>query len=230
MMRKVIVDGETVEYELFTKAVKNVNLRVERGGTVRVSAPKAVPPERVDEFVRKNIDFIRKVRAKYASMPKRESGVVYFFGKRYEYAVREGERDRVRMEEGKLILETTRPGDETYEQLILSVYEEEMCRRLFPEVVQRMLPLVEPYGVKMPKVTPRRMTTRWGSCTMAKGSIRLNTELIHYPIACIEQVALHELCHFVYGDHSKAFYALLTRLMPDWRERKQLLEQGLLKK
>ena len=227
MMRKVTVNGETVEYELFTKSVKNINLRVERDGTVRVSAPKTVPKERVDEFVQKNIDFIRKVRAKYAAMPKRERGVVYFLGKRYEYAVREGTRDRVRMEEGQLILETTRPGDETYEQLILSVYEEEMCRRLFPEVVQRLLPLVEPYGVQMPKVSPRRMSTRWGSCTMAKGSIRLNTELIHYPVACIEQVALHELCHFVHGDHSKDFYALLTRLMPDWRERKRLLEHGM---
>lgn len=229
MMRSVAVDGMTVEYEWFAKGVKNINLRVERDGTVRVSAPKTMKPEQVDDFVRRNIDFIRKVRQKYAALPKKESGVVYYFGKRYEYVVRKGERDRVMMEEGKLILETIKPGDEMYEKLVLSVYEEEMCKRLFPDVVQRLMPLVEPFGVEMPVVTPRRMTTRWGSCTMARGAIRLNTELIHYPMECIEQVALHELCHFVHGNHSKDFYALLTRLMPDWREREKLLEKGMFK-
>ena len=41
---------------------------------------------------------------------------------------------------------------------------------------------------------------------------------------CIEQVILHELLHFVHPNHSPAFYALLTQLMPDWKERKQRLE------
>lgn len=228
-MRKVMCGGEMIEYELYRKSVKNLNLRVERDGTVRVSAPKSVTAECVDEFVCKNIEFIQKVRERYAALPKREKGVVYFLGRRYEYDMRRGERDRVVIEDGKMVLETVRPEDETYEKLIWSAYEEEMCRSLFPEVVARMLPLVEPYGVKMPKISVRRMKTRWGSCTMAKGSIRLNADLIHYPMECIEQVALHELCHFVHGDHSKDFYALMTRLMPDWKERKKRLEESVMR-
>lgn len=227
MIRKVQCGNEIVEYELFLKKIKSFNMRVEQNGTVRVSAPMGFPPEKADEFVRKNIDFIHKMREKAVSRPWNQRGIAYFLGKRYEYDVRKGKRDRVFFEEGKLVLETTHPGDELYEKYILSVYEEEMCRRLFPDVVLRLMPLVEPYGVRMPIVTPRRMTTRWGSCTMAKGTIRLNTELIHYPMECIEQVALHELCHFVHGNHSKDFYALLTRLMPDWRERTKILDEGL---
>ena len=131
-MRRVCCEGETIEYELIRKNVKNLNLRVERDGTVRVSAPKTVAPERVDEFVSKNAEFIRKVRVKYAELPKRERGVEYFLGKRYECDVRQGERDRVMIQEEKIILETTKPNDETHEKLVWSAYEEEMCRRMFP--------------------------------------------------------------------------------------------------
>lgn len=226
MMRRVVCGDEVVEYELTRKRVKNINLRVGRDGSVCVSAPERVRSELVDAFVCKNIMFIHRVREKYAALPKKECGAVYYLGEKYDYVVRQGMYDHVVLEGTRFIVETVCPGDEANEKLIMNRYEEELCRNLFPEVVRRLLPLVEPYGVTMPRITVRRMTTRWGSCTMAKGSIRLNTELIHYPLECIEQVALHELCHFVHANHSKDFYALLTHLMPDWRERKKLLEES----
>lgn len=51
----------------------------------------------------------------------------------------------------------------------------------------------------------------------------MNSRLIETPISCIEFVMMHEFCHFIHPDHSKAFYALMTRVMPDWQERKRVL-------
>ena len=68
------------------------------------------------------------------------------------------------------------------------------------------------------------MRSIWGSCTAAGNSIRLNLQLMKADESCIEQVLLHELLHFVHPNHSPAFYELLTRLMPDWKERKHRLE------
>ena len=42
---------------------------------------------------------------------------------------------------------------------------------------------------------------------------------------CIEYVVMHELCHFIHPNHSKQFYGFLAMLMPDWKERKQLLNK-----
>jgi predicted metal-dependent hydrolase len=70
------------------------------------------------------------------------------------------------------------------------------------------------------------METRWGSCLAHKGIITLNKRLLEAPRHCIEYVVMHELCHFLHPDHSKRFYAFLTTLMPDWRERKSILDQN----
>lgn len=43
----------------------------------------------------------------------------------------------------------------------------------------------------------------------------------------IDYVVLHELVHFLYPNHSKQFYAFLSNYMPDWKERKRILDQDV---
>ena len=74
-----------------------------------------------------------------------------------------------------------------------------------------------------PLLTIRRMTHRWGSCT-PKGRLLLNLDLILAPVTCIDYVIMHELCHLKIRDHNRAFYRLLSRIMPDWESRKERLE------
>ena len=69
------------------------------------------------------------------------------------------------------------------------------------------------------------MKTRWGSCKVSDKVVTLNLQLIKSDIACIEQVVLHELLHFAQPNHGEEFYALLEKYMPDWKERKQYLEE-----
>jgi predicted metal-dependent hydrolase len=40
----------------------------------------------------------------------------------------------------------------------------------------------------------------------------------------IDYVVVHELCHLVEHNHGKAFYDLLSRVMPDWQERREKIE------
>ncbi|MBO7341951.1 MAG: M48 family metallopeptidase, partial [Clostridia bacterium] len=47
--------------------------------------------------------------------------------------------------------------------------------------------------------------------------------LIDRPLECVEYVVMHEFAHFVCPDHSAAYHALMTQLLPDWKARKQLL-------
>lgn len=78
-------------------------------------------------------------------------------------------------------------------------------------------------GVHAASWTLRDMKTRWGSCTVNTGRIRLNTRLVFYPPECLEYVIVHELCHLIEPSHNQRFHMLMTRFLPDWKERKRKL-------
>lgn len=53
--------------------------------------------------------------------------------------------------------------------------------------------------------------SRWGSCTVAEGSIRLSTRLQGMPGWVVDYVLLHELAHLLVPGHDAEFWALLER-------------------
>lgn len=65
---------------------------------------------------------------------------------------------------------------------------------------------------------------RWGSCGR-DGVIRVHWQLAQAPSAAFEYVVAHELVHLAHRNHSPAFWATLARLLPDWVERKAMLER-----
>jgi predicted metal-dependent hydrolase len=68
-----------------------------------------------------------------------------------------------------------------------------------------------------------RMKTQWGSCS-PEGTIYLNPALVRAPRHCIEYVVLHELCHLIEHNHSKRFFDLLAKHMPNWTVAKRELD------
>lgn len=87
-------------------------------------------------------------------------------------------------------------------------------------------PLVERYSRQL-GVTPTgiKITSakkRFGSCNGNNG-ICFSLYLMQYPPQAIEYVVVHELCHIRHHNHSKAFYALVESVLPDYKEREKLL-------
>lgn len=63
----------------------------------------------------------------------------------------------------------------------------------------------------------------WATC--GKDTvIRINWHLVQVPLAAMEYVIAHEVAHLVHRNHSNAFWSTLGTVMPNWRERKALLE------
>ena len=93
------------------------------------------------------------------------------------------------------------------------------------EVLRRLLPVWEArMGVHVTRVTIRDMSSRWGSCRSGKATLSMSLRLAMAPEACVEQVLVHELCHLFHPNHSPAFYAEMTRFLPDWPARKKRLD------
>ena len=106
----------------------------------------------------------------------------------------------------------------------IALWYDQQCRTLFPQLIEELYPVFRKYGVPSPGLILRDMSSRWGSCQPNRNMITLNKKLIEAPRNCIEYVVMHEFLHFLHRNHSKKFYDLLSTLMPDWRERKNVLE------
>lgn len=78
-------------------------------------------------------------------------------------------------------------------------------------------------GLKYGRITITSAKTRFGSCT-SKGNISFSYRLMLYPNEAIDYVVVHELAHLVEMNHSPAFYRVVERVLPDYKERRKLLK------
>lgn len=78
-------------------------------------------------------------------------------------------------------------------------------------------------GLTYEKITITSAKKRLGSCS-TRGSICYSLYLLLYPDAAVDYVVVHELAHLVEPNHSKNFYAVVERYLPDWQARRALLQ------
>jgi predicted metal-dependent hydrolase len=71
----------------------------------------------------------------------------------------------------------------------------------------------------------RNQRTRWGSCS-STGAMSFNWRLLLAPEPVLDYVVWHEACHLVVMDHSKRFWALVERHVPDYREHRSWLRRN----
>ncbi len=84
--------------------------------------------------------------------------------------------------------------------------------KLIPERVAYYAPKI---GVTYGRITIRNQRSRWGSCS-SKGNLNFNCLLMLTPMEVIDSVVVHELCHRKEMNHSKAFYAEIQKVFPDY--------------
>ena len=75
-----------------------------------------------------------------------------------------------------------------------------------------------------PKLTIRKMKTRWGVCNTKDKKITLNLELIKHDITYLDYVINHELSHLVYSNHSKDFWNLVEENYPNYKKKKKKMK------
>ena len=89
------------------------------------------------------------------------------------------------------------------------------------QVKEEASPLIQKWerkmGVSVENFTVRKMKTRWGSCTPASRTIRLNLELAKKSPECLEYVIVHELAHLLEPSHNSRFVALMDQFLPEWK-------------
>jgi predicted metal-dependent hydrolase len=217
-----------LEVDVIRKDIKNVHLSVlPPAGKVRISAPSHMQLETLRVYTVSRLPWIRRQREKMRSQQRetprdyveRESH--YLWGKRYLLRIVEkDEPTRVERTHRQIILQV-RPGA-TQEKRgeVLAGWYRDRLREAVPPLVARWEPIL---GVKVRQFFVQHMKTKWGGCSPARGTIRLNSELAKKPPECLEYLVVHEMVHLLEPTHNERFVSLMDRFMPNWRNRRDLL-------
>lgn len=226
-----ILELGDVSVDVVFKDIKNVHLSVHPPtGRVRISAPDRMELEKVRLFAISKLGWIKKHQKKLLSQVReqpreyleRESH--YFWGQRYLLKIFEGEKpSRVGVTHRHIALHVPSDASQQKRQTVL----EDWYRAELKAAIQ---PLVEKWekqlGLDVERYFVQKMKTKWGSCNPKSRTIRLNLELAKKPLQCLDYVVLHEILHFLVGDHGERFVALMDHHMPTWRTVRQILNEA----
>lgn len=220
--------SKIVEYTIEYRSRKTLGIYVHPDGRVEVKAPVEASLDQIRSHVHRRAPWIYKQQRYFDSLgvhtPDRRyvSGESHLYlGRQYMLRVVDSEHNEVHYKGNILEVECRH---RKYVRTLLMTWYRQRAEIKFREYATPLIARFGRYGVQPTGITLKEMETRWGSCT-ASGQILLNPRLIGAPRICIEYVILHELCHLVYHNHTKAFYELLTHEMPDWKKWKMKLER-----
>lgn len=83
------------------------------------------------------------------------------------------------------------------------------------------------YGLNYNRVSIKNLKSCWGSCSELN-NLNYNYKLIHLPEPLAEYIVVHELCHLAEFNHSKKYWTLVARMIPDHKERRKALRKYLM--
>lgn len=232
IVKSALIKIGELDIHLTRKDIKNLHISVmPPDGQVRVSVPDAMTDTAIRMAVIHRIPWIRRQQAAFAKQERQSIREMvngethYLWGRRYRLEVIELDdlkSQTVKLKSGKLILSVNKGASDEAKLKLLSEYYRGRLKARAPDLIDKWS---KKTGVTISDWQIQKMKTKWGSCNIEEGNIRLNLDLAKKPLPCLEYIILHELLHFKERQHNDRFKALLDTYMPDWRSRRDLLNQ-----
>ena len=221
----------TIDYDLSYSDRKTLGIKVHPDKTVQVTAPLNTTEDDVKEKVISKAAWILRQQDFFLSFhpmtPPRKyvSGETHLYlGKQYRLKIVETEKESVKLSAGYIIVSLVDKSNKSRVNRLLRSWYKSKAEIHFNQLFEEKLHIAQTLTNESPALKYRWMEKRWGSCDR-NGTVHLNLELIKAPKACMEYVIIHEICHLAHLNHSSAFYELLGKLYPNWRETKDRLER-----
>jgi predicted metal-dependent hydrolase len=227
MLRSITYGSEEIVFTLRFRKRKTLGITVHPDRSTEVNAPLGSSMEKIEDKVRKRASWILKQQDHFVSFEPRNtirkyvSGETHLYlGRQYQLLLVNSAEEVVKLTGPHIEIRTM---DKTKAEILLQEWYLEKVNGWFNSIAKPLVEGFQKYNVQPDKLQIRKMKHRWGSCS-TNGRILLNPELIKAPKACIEYVIIHELCHLVHRDHTKAFFDLQQKEFPEWKKWKSKLE------
>jgi hypothetical protein len=204
---------------------RSVQITVDRGGELILSAPELCEPATMASFVREKRFWIYSKLAEKdalgAEAPKKSyvsgEGFLYL-GRSYRLLLVSGQETPVKLEHGRFKMRRD----------IAPSGREHMVRwyteHAQPWLARRVDRFRNRIGAEPDGVAVQDLGYRWGSCGRG-AKLYFHWRSILLPPRIVEYVVVHELVHLIEPHHTPAFWTRVERALPDFAAKKQWLAE-----
>lgn len=221
----------TIEWQFQpNEALKRHYVTVERGRSVLLRGPWVALPEqealvrRRARWIREKLDLVNKPRVEDAVVTGsrlKYCGRSYFTEVRYTPSL---DTLRLCFTASRFVIDSPWKKPLTRE-LVEALLEDFYHERAEEKLLARVRHWERETGLKSAGACVRHFQSRWASCSAAN-VLQFNPRVMELAGSVQDYIIVHELCHTIEKNHTKAFWRLLTRLMPGWRQQHAMVEQA----
>lgn len=213
---------QKLTYRLKQSQRKTISVYVSNDGSIDVLAPRAMDKNEIDTLVHKKIYLIQKKRAEFRVLNETRRSREAVSGETFQYLGRnyrlefDPDCHELILKDGRFRI-SRRSQDEVFQSMI-DFYRQRGKIKL-KERVQQYSSLM---GLDYRHIRIMDLKTRWASCNNL-GDLNFHWKCMMAPLQILDYVVVHELAHIKHHRHTDAFWALVDRVLTDYRERKEWL-------
>lgn len=226
-MNKVFVKFENriIECSLEKGKRKSLYIVIQEDGNVDIRAPKQMNDKQILDFIESKKKWIYKKvleqeERKNVKINLRNNGKLMLLGSEYSINKKFENCKAIKMEFKdeliNLILPLKYENKSNLDEIIDSCYNKLLLKIAKIEVQNSMNRISNLVGIKPDELKIRNFKRSWGNCS-SKRIISINKDVCKFSKKAIDYVCLHEVCHLKYMNHSKDFWNMVEKYMPDYK-------------
>lgn len=229
-------DGEKIAVRVINKKVKNYSIKIKNCRAVIFTCGATLNIKRILEILKTKekwiVNHLKRIDSAVENLsiaPLINMIKIRILGKQKVVETICSDRNNV-VYDGEIIkLYTTDTTASEKNIKLLEKWYTNYAYKVFTDKINKFMPIMaEQYKVAVPSLVVRRMKGVWGNCRPQVGRLTINEYLLMASEENIESVILHELAHLVVAEHNKRFYDVITKIMPDYKDRQKELNSYLL--
>lgn len=211
------------------KKIKNMYLRINDDGSLRVTCGRRVSDRDILAFIKEKENWILRTekgqkKSGISALTGSQSDEARWLGRTMKVVKENASRSSVRITDDTITYYLKTGTGEEAERLFYKAAAGQAAAMIRDRRAEWDDKICRRNGKPLPEISVRYMTSRWGSCTPAKGTIRISSRLMHFPAVCLDYVLLHEYAHLLVPNHSADFWKIVEYYMPEYREYQKILK------
>jgi predicted metal-dependent hydrolase len=217
--------GELSNRKIIRSWRKTVSLEISRNGVLIIRAPVSLPDEDIDYIISRYKDWIRRKLSYIKNLP----GItkkVFISGEKFFYLGEEYELKIFNSNKRKLYFDViyfylSKPAQNSAKKFFVNWYKRESLRILSPVLKSYS----RKCGISYSNIKITSANKRWGSCSKIN-RLNFSYRIAMLPSWVVNYIAVHELCHIVEHNHSRAFWKKVEVVLPDYRKADRWIKEN----